>query len=113
MRSISPDLIARISQAVNSALQNDLVSYAELKCIIEDNLATGTDLPSCIENVLGYLLARYFPLGYAINVDGNYVRFVAWKGNIGERIKRARHEAESCKESDRDFIFWLSLPSNV
>jgi hypothetical protein len=100
-------------QIVKSALQNDLVSYDELRQLVICNLPNDVAESIAVEVVVRNLLAEDVQIGHTLNADGKYVKFVAWKGSISERIERARREAESAEECNREFAYWLCLSKNV
>ena len=84
MNSIPLDLITGMSQSVKSSLQNDIVSLGELRQIIKSYPIEGIDLRICIESLIAQLLAEDVQIGYARNVDGKHVAFIAWKGALRE-----------------------------
>lgn len=56
---------------------------------------------------------RVFRIGQAFNDRGEHVRFVAWRGNADERIRRAERVLEEAQEQDRGFAVWLCLESKI
>ena len=54
--------------------------------------------------VLGQLLlSAEVEIGIAKSVSANYVEFVAWKGEVSERVARAVKRVESISGPDREF----------
>lgn len=107
------ELATLVVQEVMDALQDDLVSVGEVRQIIADTAVEKAEGSDPLEQVLRRVLADDVEIGYAKNVDGKYVKFVAWKGSITERCERAYRELETCGHSDRGFAFWLCLRANV
>jgi len=107
------DLKLKILQNVKLALERDIVSYAELRQITRDSSPDGNDPTCSLEIIIAGLLDEGVQIGNALDIEGAKVKFVAWKGNVGERVSRACSELKSCAERDRDFAFWFCLSSNV
>lgn len=111
MRNISTDLV-KIVEDVKSALETDIVSRGELGQIIADGYSGRMEPRKCMEEIIAYLLEENVQIGYAIAVE-KYVKFVAWRGGVDERVERAFREGDTYSETDRAFAFWLCAPSNV
>ena len=107
------EIINLVVQRIRDALQDDLVSVGEVRQIIADTAGAKAEGGDPLEQILRGLLADDIEIGYAKNVSGNYVKFVAWKGSITERCERAYHELETCGDGDRGFAFWVCLRANV
>jgi hypothetical protein len=107
------ELATLVVQKVRAALQEELVSVGEVRQIIADPAVAQAEGSDPLEQVLRRVLADDVEIGYAKNVGGTYVEFVAWKGSIAERCERAYREVDTCGHSDRGFAFWLCLRANV
>jgi len=111
--SIGVESINGIKQRVIDSLQNDLVSVGELRQIIMDSLVEKSESRGCMTQVIQDLLAQGVEIGETRNIEGKYVKFVAWKGSIIERWERASRHVESLDQIDQDYAFWLCLQNNV
>jgi hypothetical protein len=102
-----------ISTRAIDALKDDLVSAGELRQIVADSLVETAEARDYMAEVIRHLLAESIEIGEARNIEGNYVKFIAWKGSITDRCERAFRQWESLHQSDREFAFWFCLRENV
>ena len=109
---MNSDLISALSQKVKSSLTVDIVSFGELRQLVRSDVEEEL-VDKTVETVLDELLKSDVEIGQAFNVDGKYVKFVAWRGDGGDRVKRALIEVSNSAASDREFAFWLCLKKNV
>src|SRR5436305_12637559 len=99
--STQSENIVDIGRQVIDALQDDLVSAAELGQIAGDLLKVKFNNPELIAQVIRHLLTEGVEIGNARNIDGKCVKFVAWKGSVGDRCERALRQVQSSGEHDR------------
>lgn len=102
-----------ICRKIKDALQMDLVSVGELRQIVLDTAGREGDVAGFVRKIVRQLLTGNVEIGEACNVEGGYVKFVAWRGSVGERCERARLVMRTCQEDDQGFAFWLCLRDNV
>jgi len=107
------EAIAAASKEIKLELDIDLVSNGWLLQTAKDFLPKGIELPVFMEKVIIELIAAGIEIGETYNIDGKYVKFIAWRGDVGQRVTRARRVVTSTQERDRDFAFWMCLPANV
>ncbi|HEX2972896.1 MAG TPA: hypothetical protein VHP11_11215 [Tepidisphaeraceae bacterium] len=111
--STGSDYISRVGQEVIGSLQSDLVSVGELKQIISSVLPDKTGSREFVVEVIRHLLTEGVEIGEARNSQGTYVKFIAWKGSVGDLCERAIRQIESRSAGDQAFVFLLCLRSNV
>lgn len=109
---IPPSWTYRVSEEVKSALASDIVSRGELCQIVEDCALEGSEIALSLDHILYALLQDDVQIG-CTRKAGDRVKFIAWKGQIDERVRRARREAELSSERDRNFAYWLCFTAKV
>jgi hypothetical protein len=71
-------------------------------------------LESRVEAVLaGLLSSGDVEIGETTEIRPGTSEFVAWRGTVRERIRRARDAASTAVGHDQDFVYWLCLRDNV
>jgi hypothetical protein len=109
----------RISEAtfeVKAGLHEDLCSYSWFKQTVKSHLRSDKDLVSFEKEVIAVLLASEVEIGQALPAVRNaekFVKFVAWKGTISEKITRAYDLLEKQSQLDREWAFVFCLKLNV
>jgi hypothetical protein len=108
---VSENLALSFKKKVKLSLESDLVSYNEL--LFSANGSTyNVEFTPLIESVIFELLTSGVEIGQAFATE-KYVKFVGWKGDINQRIKRARAIVESHSTEDCRWAIWLCLTKNV
>jgi hypothetical protein len=105
--------VADVIDAVELALKDDLVSWAEFRQLIENVLSDTQDVWPHVEKLLGLLLMADVEIGNAVCCDRPHIKFIAWRGGVENRVERAKIEIERHSEQDRAFAFWLCLRASV
>lgn len=98
---------------VMSALQDDIVSYADFVQLVRNASCAETDVASCCTDVLRKLLTAGVQIGQTANQNGVHVKFIAWRGLVQERIERAQNVLRIASDLDRGFAVWLCLESRI
>jgi hypothetical protein len=111
---LGAEIMLRIVKDVRSSLEDDIVSFQELKQIIRNNLEDNPDGSVNLADVITYLLLESdIEIGHTESAE-NYVKFIAWrKDNIKELVNRVFREVEACADIDKGFVFWFCYSSNV
>jgi len=112
MTDSNNDTVSRIAADVLIALQDDIVSYAELQQIIRNNAKSGTASVTPKE-VLKQLLENGVQIGQTFNETDAYLKFIAWRGETDERIERMDRILDDLSEIDKGFAVWLCWESKV
>jgi hypothetical protein len=106
MKQIIGDLI--------EILNEDMLSHGLLSQCVEQ--AEEDDTPSHlrVRDVLAELLSSgEVEVGEAKLASPDYVEFIAWKGTVESRVRRAMESANSMSGHDKEFAYWLCLRKNV
>jgi hypothetical protein len=95
-------------------LEDDMVSHGFLAQCLSQADFVGTASETRLEEALKDVLAtKKVEIGLAKRTTPDYVEFVAWKGTIDERVKRALEAVANAGGSDKEFAYWLCLRENV
>ena len=105
-------IMSKLTESVIEALQEDIVSYWELQQLAGDISGRVTDFDGQ-KAALRELLNAGVRVGEAFNEGGSYVRFVAWRGDIDERIERMERTLKSVPKQDQGFAVWFCLEEKV
>jgi hypothetical protein len=106
MKQIASDVIEMLSE--------DMVSHGLLSQCVEPT--EGDDTPSSlrVRNLLAELLSSgKVEVGEAKLASPDYVEFIAWKGTVEDRVRRALESVENMRGHDKEFAYWLCLRENV
>lgn len=106
-------MLEEIVAFIKQSLDDDIVSYCEMGQIVEDVSGKKLDESVSTKELLHELLSSNVEIGHAIAVKGNYVKYVAWKGDVTSRVERAIKEIQSSAECDKEFCFWLCHKRNI
>ncbi|RPH69771.1 hypothetical protein EHM76_06920, partial [bacterium] len=87
--STGSECIITVGQQVIDSLQNDLVSAGELRQIVANVLTDTAGSREFVAEVIRHLLTEGVEIGDARNIEGKYVKFIAWKGSVSDRCERA------------------------
>ena len=101
--------MSRIVDDIHEQLSEDMVSHGWLAQCIEQNSQSQLEWRA----VLTELLSGDVEIGTTRLVTPDYVEFIAWKGNIEERVARATERVQSVTGPDREFAYWLAFRRNV
>jgi hypothetical protein len=101
--------MSKIADYVYELLQDDMVSHGLLVQSMEQQGHSQLDW----KLVLAELLSRDVAIGSTRLVSPNYVEFIAWVGEIEQRLSRAMAYVENATTQDREFAYWLALRKNV
>jgi hypothetical protein len=95
-------------------LSDDMVSRGLIAQCLED---AGEDLLSPSEKegkMLRELLAsETVEIGVPSQLRPDYLEFVAWRGSVEDRVRRAMQEVANTVGHDKEFSYWLCLRKNV
>ena len=85
-------------------LQIDLVSHGWV-----DQFAQSGQVVAPLEQLLE---SGRVHIGETRLVDGR-VHFIAWRGSVDERVRRALKRVEERSGNDKDYSYWLCLAENI
>jgi len=109
---VSQNQALSVAKEIRLSLESDLVSYNELLFLAKGSVRN-VEFTPLIESVILELLTSGVEIGQAFLVE-KHVKFVGWRGDINQRISRARAKVESCPEEENSrWAFWLCLAENV
>ncbi len=100
---------------VREMLQDDMLNHADLVHYVRyrcgDDVDTVREVASVLEHVLQ---TGEIEIGNARLIPTrDYVEFVAWRGTVQDRVKRALEAVEAADEMDKHFAYWLTFRRNV
>ena len=102
-----------ISQYIMGLLQDDILSHGLLVQCVEQGERGDKATMSALKDVLAELLSDEVEIGSAKSTANDYVEFIAWKGNVSERIDRAIECVDKAVGPDKEFAYWLCLRKNI
>lgn len=103
-----------ITNEILEMLTDDIVSHGLLVQCVEQVESDANSSRVRVRNTLAELLASgRVEVGVARLATPDYVEFVAWKGTVDERVRRAIEAASSVSGPDEEFAYWLCLRENV
>lgn len=83
-----------------------------IQCIAERG--GSQPLKSRVETVLADLISSgNVEIGVTTELRPGVSEFVAWRGTVQERIRRAQDATSAAVGHDQDFAYWLCLRDNV
>lgn len=95
-------------------LADDMIDHGWLVQYLQGIEHGSTPLVERIRLVLTELLeSGKVDVGRPVQATQDYLEFVAWKGTVGERVKRALAAVDAADGHDKSFAYWLCLRENV
>jgi hypothetical protein len=106
MRTIINDILEMLNE--------DMVDHGLLAQCVKQAGSDASQLQERIENVIEELLASgKVEIGVAKVARPDYVEFIAWKGTILGRVRRAMDAVAAQSGADKEFAYWLALRENI
>lgn len=99
-------------QALMTALQQDIVSFAEFQQLARDTSGENISAAS-LADVLAVVLNAGIQVGQAFNETQDHVKFVAWGGSVNSRLARIERFLNETPEHERGFVVWFCLAAKV
>lgn len=95
-------------------LADDMVNHGWLVQYLEQQENVSTPLDERIRRLLTELLTSgKVEVGMPEQATPDYLEFVAWKGKVDERVRRALAAVDTVTGHDKLFAYWLCLRENV
>lgn len=95
-------------------LADDMVSHGWLVQYLEQSESSSSPVDERIRLLLTQLLSSSkVEIGIPEQATPEYLEFVAWKGTVEERVRRALAAVDAVSGHDELFAYWLCLRENV
>jgi hypothetical protein len=102
------------ADALLEMLNDDIVSHGLVVQCLRQSESSTAPIDASIGHVLTELLAsNNVDVGDARLSSPERVEFIAWKGTVEERVKRALSAIHAVNGPDQEFAYWLCLRRNV
>lgn len=98
LNMLSDDIVSRglFAQCIQE-VEEDILSSSEKECeLLRDLLVSDT-----------------VEIGVPMPLGINYIEFIAWKGTVENRVRRAMDAVANTIGHDKEFAYWLCLRKNV
>ena len=106
--------INNVLEDVLEMLSDDIVFHGWLIQYLQENESDSTPLSERIELVLTELLSSgKVEVGMPELKTPDFLEFVAWKGTVVARVRRAVAAVDAVTGLDQLFAYWLCLRENV
>lgn len=103
-----------ISSYILEILNDDIMQHGLLVQCVEDARSGGEGLKWNWKDVLEELLLKHeVEIGETNLKSADYVEFIAWRGNLNERLSRAVECINQATGYDKEFAYWICLRKNI
>jgi hypothetical protein len=101
------------AEDILESLHEDMASHGWLVQCIKNGGGT-FDLGSRVTELLAELLSSgKVEIGVLVMPRSGETEFIAWRGTVDERIRRALSAVDAVFGHDKDFAYWLCLREKV
>jgi hypothetical protein len=95
-------------------LRDDIVSHGLVaQCTEQGDVRWGSHRERVGLALTKLLGSGQVEIGVATLESPQYVTFVAWKGTVDERVRRALAAVEAANAPDKEYAYWLCLREDV
>lgn len=101
--------MSQVADDIYHQLSEDMVSHGWLVQSFERAQQSPLEWKSMLKD----LLSRDVEIGVARLASSGHVEFVAWPGQVDDRVSRAEERVKMFTTSDQEFAYWLALRKNV